>query len=284
MSDNALPPEPEFQVRYNCKVRYFPDNQIKISCFSRPVYNPDKLPQKKKKKDDAKETMPRKKGALRTDNIKRAIDKAFEIGLANDFQYFVTLTLNKEKINRYDAKIIYPKLKVWLSNCVSRNAMDYILFPEYHEKKPWEETPAIHFHALMNAKGLNLLDSGRKTEEGQTIYNLQNWKYGFSTVIELDGRTAIVRYVTKYITSTPTPTSIPTPSAAPTSTPDIDTAVDTDVDIEADAKGSADISLEDLIGNSSDSDMQAPGDSVQTGDIEVTPKSPDEDIVVTPKE
>ncbi len=200
MSDNVLPPEPEFQVRYNCKVRYFPDNQIKISCFSRPVYNPDKLPQKKKKKDDAKETMPRKKGALRTDNIKRAIDKAFEIGLANDFQYFVTLTLNKEKIDRYDAKIIYPKLKVWLSNCVSRNSMDYILFPEYHEKKPWEETPAIHFHALMNAEGLNLLDSGRKTKEGQTIYNLQNWKYGFSTVIELDGRTAIVRYVTKYIT------------------------------------------------------------------------------------
>ncbi len=83
---------------------------------------------------------------------------------------------------------------------------------------------------------------------------------------------------------TPTPTSIPTPSAAPTSTPDIDTAVDTDVDIEADAKGSTDISLEDLFGNSSDTDMQAPGDFVQTGDIEVTPKNPDEDIVVTPKE
>ncbi len=85
-------------------------------------------------------------------------------------------------------------------------------------------------------------------------------------------------------TSTPTPTSIPTPSATPTSTPDIDTAVDTDVDIEADAKGSADISLEDLFGNSSDTDMQAPGDSVQIGDIEVTSKNPGEDVVVTPKE
>ena len=26
------------------------------------------------------------------------------------------------------------------------------------------------------------------------------WKYGFSTVIKLDGRSAIVKYVTKYIT------------------------------------------------------------------------------------
>ncbi len=90
--------------------------------------------------------------------------------------------------------------------------------------------------------------------------------------------------VTPKPTPTPTPTSIPTPSAPPTSTPDIDTSVDVDVDIDAEAKGSADISLEDLINGSSDIDMQAPGDSVQIGDIEVTPKSPDEDIVVTPKE
>ncbi len=62
-----------------------------------------------------------------------------------------------------------------------------------------------------------------------------------------------------------------------------DTAVDADVGIETNAKGSTDISLEDLIGNSTDTDMQAPGDSVQIGDIEVTPKNPGEDVVVTPR-
>lgn len=30
----------DYEVKYNCKVRYFPDNQIKITCFSRPVFNP----------------------------------------------------------------------------------------------------------------------------------------------------------------------------------------------------------------------------------------------------
>ena len=101
---------------------------------------------------------------IRYDNMKRAIDKAFEIGLCNEFQYFITLTLDKTKIDRYDPEKIYKKLRVWLSNT------------------------------------LKLSDSGKKTKNGQTIYNLLGWKYGFSTVIKLDGRSAIVKYVTKYIT------------------------------------------------------------------------------------
>ena len=137
---------------------------------------------------------------VRSDSVKRAIDKAFEIGLSNDFQYFVTLTLDKTKIDRYDKKVIYPKLKNWLSNMVQRNHMDYIFFPEYHKQKEYEKEPAIHFHGLVNASYLDLTDSGKRTEAGQVIYNLIGWKYGFSTVIKLDGRTAVVRYVTKYIT------------------------------------------------------------------------------------
>lgn len=138
--------------------------------------------------------------AVRNDNIKRAIDKAFEIGLANEFTYFITLTLDKAKIDRYDKDVIYPKLRNWLKNCVQRNNMDYLLFAEYHKLKEGETKQAIHFHALVNAQNLKLTDSGKTTDNGQTIYNLAGWKYGFSTVIELDGRTAIVRYVTKYIT------------------------------------------------------------------------------------
>ena len=73
---------------------------------------------------------------IRYDNMKRAIDKAFEIGLCNEFQYFITLTLDKTKIDRYDPEKIYKKLRVWLSNMVQRHQMDYILFPEYHKPEP----------------------------------------------------------------------------------------------------------------------------------------------------
>lgn len=43
---------------------------------------------------------------VRTDSMKRAIDKAYEIGLSNNFQYFVTLTLDETKIDRYNPSII----------------------------------------------------------------------------------------------------------------------------------------------------------------------------------
>ncbi|MEY8360209.1 hypothetical protein AALA99_14515 [Anaerotruncus colihominis] len=33
--DCILSPAMDYEVKYNCKVRYFPDNQIKITCFSK---------------------------------------------------------------------------------------------------------------------------------------------------------------------------------------------------------------------------------------------------------
>lgn len=224
----------DYEVKYNCKVRYFPGNQIKITCFSRPVFNPLKaelygtepkeLVSLKEYDPETGEmaykfvegktiyspfedryvpiTLYKEPGEkrMRTDSVKRAIDKAFEIGLANQFRYFITLTLDKEKIDRYDTAKIYPKLRVWLSNMVQRHKMNYLLFPEYHKPRPGETECAIHFHMLANADGLNLSDSGKQTKNGQAIFNLSGWKYGFSTAIELDGRPAIIKYVTKYIT------------------------------------------------------------------------------------
>lgn len=233
-SDCIAAPVLDYEVKYNCKVRYFPNNQIKITCFSKPIFNPlkaEKQGTEPKHQESLKEYDPEtgemaykfvegktiwspfenkfvpiammkepEEKRIRYDNMKRAIDKAFEIGLCNEFQYFITLTLDKTKIDRYDPEKIYKKLRVWLSNMVQRHQMDYILFPEYHKPEPGQTECAIHFHMLANANTLKLSDSGKKTKNGQTIYNLLGWKYGFSTVIKLDGRSAIVKYVTKYIT------------------------------------------------------------------------------------
>ncbi len=229
-----LRPVSEPDIKFNCRVKYFPGDKISIACFSKPIFNPYKAElhgKEKKPFESLKEYNPetgemaykfvegktilcpftgkyvplviekrKKNNEIRSDSIKRAIDKAFEIGLANDFQYFITLTLDETKIDRYDTKKIYKKLRDWLSNRVKRNQMDYILFPEYHKLREGETERAIHFHGLINAQNLTLINSGRTTKNGQVIYNLDNWKYGFSTAIELDGSPAVVSYVTKYIT------------------------------------------------------------------------------------
>lgn len=219
---------PSSEALFNTKIRYEPGNRIRISCFSRPIYNPAGFEEVKKPYSGLADVLSKvwnpftgrweacedcyalsfeeflhppeaKPVEIRDDSRKRSKDKAFEIGLANDFRYFITLTLDKDKIDRYDKDVIYPKLKNWLSNRVSRNQMDYLLFPEYHKLKEGEERPAIHFHLLANAEGLECVPSGRSTKHGQPVYNLPGWPYGFSTLIELDGKPAIIRYVTKYI-------------------------------------------------------------------------------------
>lgn len=196
-----------------------------MTCFSRQIFNPHKLELVRGKdrwKAKPKPTPPQdgtasKKPAAenrnesRNDNVKRAKDKVFEIAYANNFAYFITLTLDEAKISRTNKEEIKRALNVWLQNLVQRSGFLYVFCPEYHA-----DGQAIHFHGLCSGN-LNLTDSGtvlcegykepikatkaaRLGLQGRTVYNLDNWKYGFSTVVKLDDqkeRTAL--YITKYI-------------------------------------------------------------------------------------
>ncbi len=129
----------------------------------------------------------------RADSIKRAKETVFDIAQLNNFDYFVTWTLDKEKINRYDPKDVSKRLRKFLNNMQNRNELKYLIIPEYHKDG------AIHMHGLISGN-IKLIDSSKKTKDGKTIYNMPQWKYGFSTAIELTGcKEAVSRYITKYI-------------------------------------------------------------------------------------
>ena len=79
--------------------------------------------------------------------------------------------------------------------------------PEYHKKKAGEDRPAIHLHGLCHLGKVRIerardkLGRRRTDKEGRPVFNMLDWKYGFSTCIPLDEnyeRTA--NYVAKYIT------------------------------------------------------------------------------------
>lgn len=147
-------------------------------------------------------------------SVRRARAQVRDYALCTPFKYFVTLTLNKEKIDRYDVKAIVKKLRVWADNQVRRKGLTYILVPERHKDG------AIHFHGFFNG-ALEAVDSGTMTMAGwkaprkprsaaqrreweakgaHTVYNLPAWTLGFTTAIELYGTyEAAVSYVCKYI-------------------------------------------------------------------------------------
>ena len=61
---------------------------------------------------------------------RRARAAVRDLALSNRFDWFVTLTLDGSKIDRYDPATIVRKVGQWLSNAVRRRGLKYVLVPE----------------------------------------------------------------------------------------------------------------------------------------------------------
>lgn len=144
--------------------------------------------------------------------MKRAVDKVYDLAFQNEWSYFMTITIDPEQFDRQDVKEVYKKLSAWLRNQVSRKGLKYLLIPEQHKNG------GIHAHALIN-DCFKFEHSGRYLYSGKaykaetlqkkgidinllkSVYNVPEWKYGFSTAIPVDGNPArLACYITKYIT------------------------------------------------------------------------------------
>ena len=124
----------------------------------------------------------------------RAKQKIYELARSNHWEYFLTLTF---KENRYNYELLTKKLSMWLNN-VKKNyspEMKYIFVPELHKDG------ALHFHGIVSEIGsLPLVDSGHKDKSGNTIYNIDCYKMGFTTATKVADSGRVASYMTKYIT------------------------------------------------------------------------------------
>lgn len=141
----------------------------------------------------AREAGKKAEGADMERSMRRARAKLRRLALANDFEYFVTLTLDPAKIDRYDGAAVTRALGRWCDNMVRRHGLRYILVPERHKDG------AYHFHGFMAGDGLEARDSGVEWD-GRPVYNLPQWTLGFTTAQRLYGDYhAAVGYCCKYI-------------------------------------------------------------------------------------
>lgn len=126
-------------------------------------------------------------------SMRRARAKLRRLALANDFKWFVTLTIDPQKLDRCDGVAVAKALGRWADNMVRRKGLKYVLVPELHQKG------GIHFHGFFN-DAVEVVDSGHSDTAGHPIFNLPDWPYGFTTAIELYGDyITAVAYVSKYI-------------------------------------------------------------------------------------
>lgn len=191
---------PKGEISSTCRIKTFPDGSREFLACDKAVFVPgDWEPEKKKPRKKSPINGTEKKSDCADDEARterawrRAKAQMRDLARSNDFTYFVTLTLDRSKIDRYDMAEITRRLTYWLDNNVRRYGLTYILAPERHKDG------AIHFHGFFN-DALPAYDSGVKDSKGHTVYNLPKWRFGFSTAIELYGEyDAAVSYVCKYV-------------------------------------------------------------------------------------
>lgn len=205
------------QALCNARVKAYPSGREEVLCCDRAVFRREpglERPGWKTRPKAPRRPREEARGADLDRAVRRARAQLRDIALCTPFRWFVTLTLDAAKVDRYDMAIITKKLNAWLDNQVRRRGLAYVLVPERHKDG------AVHFHGFFN-DALEAVDSGTISLPGQKrprrprseaqraewlaaggrpVYNLPGWRLGFTTAIELYGDyEAAVGYVCKYI-------------------------------------------------------------------------------------
>lgn len=125
-------------------------------------------------------------------NISRARSKVFEYGYCNEWDYFVTLTIDKRKYDRTDLKQYYKDFAKFLNNYSrSGNKVNYLFIPELHK-----DGHSWHMHGFI---------SGLPPEElTQNKNGYLEWKpyrdrFGYMSIDKIRSREGAARYITKYV-------------------------------------------------------------------------------------
>lgn len=124
-------------------------------------------------------------------SISRTKARIAELVACNEWDFFVTLTLNHDRDKR---QAHVQDLSEWIRKCAP--GMKYLLIPEYHK-----DGENVHFHGFFKnvpKEQLLYVDNGY----GKKRLNMRYWykNKGFSQLENIRNRTACARYVQKYIT------------------------------------------------------------------------------------
>lgn len=175
-------------VGYNFKIKTYPDGTRQITYYENTVLR-NASKQSKVSVEDKGYTSERKK----IDNQKRARSEVFDLCRSNSFDYFVTLTIDPSKCDSYDYNSSVQEVRKF-TKWLTEHKCSYIIVPEQHVSGRW------HFHGLI--KGELQLEQAYNHNTGSAIdgvYNLKNYKLGFSTVSKIKDQAKVSTYVVKYL-------------------------------------------------------------------------------------
>ena len=197
----------------NARATYYPDENgglklARVQVFSTPHFCPEGWEELNAKPRSGKRADAEGAPEDVARAVRRARRNAFDLIMSNpDLNAFITYTYSPDAVgDKASYEDCYAKLRTHLSNGVQRDGLKYVCVPELTKKGD------VHFHAIANADALRLTPArnphnGRLIKHnGDQVYNLDNWRAGFSTAqiirARADGdeaREAVAKYIFKYM-------------------------------------------------------------------------------------
>lgn len=190
--------------KFNIIIRDYPNGRRSVQAISKTLnkgYTKDRhsMTDQEKQQRRLERILTGEKDDDDRRSLSRTIQKIYDIGFSHEWEWFVTFTFNKEKVDRYNYEAVGRKMGKFLDNIKQRKADEliYEIVPEPHKDLAW------HFHGLMKNLGdIKLIDSGKKDRKGRTIYNLPEFEssLGWTTATRISSPSKAVSYLVKYIT------------------------------------------------------------------------------------
>ena len=125
-------------------------------------------------------------------------NRIYNIARSNTWQWFITLTFDRNNNDSSDYEIVTRRLKTFLNHLQQRKCPDmkYLIVPELHADKEH-----YHFHGLLsNVDNLRFCFSGKFDKKENPIFNIRDWTYGFTTATQVKDTNRASSYITKYVT------------------------------------------------------------------------------------
>lgn len=143
-------------------------------------------------------------------SISRTRSTIFELSMCNEWEYFVTLTLNPEYHDRQDLNNYKKKLSTWIKNYnrIHKTNIKYLLIPEQHaDGKSWHMhglimgLPEKHLHKFTEQERLPIKIL-IELKRGHQVYTWEAYAktFGYISISKTRHIESVSKYITKYIT------------------------------------------------------------------------------------
>lgn len=171
---------------YNVRVKTYPDGHKQYFYSENKMFRWDDVPEEWRPQKIKRKFSPPKDGRY-SRSLRRAVNEVYDIARSNHFDWFITLTLSPESVDRtnYDecaaAIVLFTKR-------LRRNGNQYVIVPELHH-----DGRSYHFHGLVQGD-LDL------THWRGEVYNLNNFEFGYTTAMRIQDPNRVATYIAKYLT------------------------------------------------------------------------------------